>query len=247
MNGCDLSNQSDWFVAESVSDRILRIWEPYVHPFFRANLFHVVGRDADLVIDFGMGLKSLRRFLHIKAGKPVIAVASHAHVDHVGSFHEFEHRLGHATEAEAFATMTDASTLADLFRNQPEAVCPRPHPSWAPQKYVIAPAPLTEVLTEDARIETGDASYRTLHLPGHSPGSIGLLDEQNGVLFSGDAIYDGSLVDDLPGCDKVEYRKTMERLLTLEVDVAYGGHGSPMSRQRMRSIAEGYLESAVPE
>ena len=33
--------------------------------------------------------------------------------------------------------------------------------------------------------------------------------------FSGDAIYDGTLVDDLPGCDRDEYRRTMERLREL--------------------------------
>lgn len=247
MNRCDVGNLPDWFAAERVSDKILRIWEPYVHPFFRANLFHVTGRDADLIIDFGMGLQSLRRFLRLRSGKPVLAVATHAHVDHVGSFHEFEHRLGHAAEEDGFATMADEHTLAGFFRAQPEPVSRPPYPAWSPEGYVIAPSPLTDALIENRRIETGDASYRTLHLPGHSPGSIGLLDEQNGVLFSGDAIYDGLLVDDLPGCDKAQYRKTMERLLTLEVDVAYGGHGNPMSRERMRSIAEGYLKSALLE
>jgi glyoxylase-like metal-dependent hydrolase (beta-lactamase superfamily II) len=218
-----------------------------VHPFFRANLFHVTGRDADLIIDFGMGLRSLRRFLRLESGKPVLAVATHAHVDHVGSFHEFQHRLGHAAEEDGFATMADEYTLAGLFRDQSEPVTHAPFPAWSPGGYVIPSAPLTDLLIENSRIETGDTSYRTLHLPGHSPGSIGLLDEQNGVLFSGDAIYDGLLVDDLPGCDKIEYRKTMERLVTLEVGVVYGGHGNPMSRERMRSIGNGYLTSALAE
>ena len=30
---------------------------------------------------------------------------------------------------------------------------------------------------------------RVLHLPGHSPGSLGLLDQENGVLATGDTLY----------------------------------------------------------
>ena len=39
-------------------------------------------------------------------------------------------------------------------------------------------------------IDLGDRRFRVVHLPGHSPDSIGLLDEHDGLFFSGDAIYD---------------------------------------------------------
>jgi glyoxylase-like metal-dependent hydrolase (beta-lactamase superfamily II) len=240
-----VNKQSEWFETAEVSPGVTRIREPDVHRFFRANLYHVVGRDADIVIDFGTGLRSLRGFLGGDGSKPVIAVATHVHIDHVGSFHEFERRLGHSAEADAFATMTDASTLADLFRKHPEAVAHASHVDWEPEGYTIPPAPLTEVLSEGDRIDLGDMCYRVLHLPGHSPGSIGLLEERSGILFSGDAIYDGALVDDLPGCDRGEYRRTMERLRELNVSIAFGGHGDPMSQERMHDIAANYLNSSI--
>ena len=40
-----------------------------------------------------------------------------------------------------------------------------------------------------------------LHLPGHSPGSLGLWEPRSGLLLSGDAVYDGPLLDQLPGRD----------------------------------------------
>lgn len=231
-----------WFESEPITEDTDRIWEPYVHPFFRANLYHVRGRDADLIVDFGMGLRPLQPFLNLLEGKPVIAVATHVHVDHIGSFHEFDSRLGHSTEAEAFSQMADKDTLAHLFRGQGDGILRLPEPLWTREAYRIAPAPLTEILVEDAVVDLGDRRYRVLHLPGHSPGSIGLLDETQGVFFSGDAIYDGGLVDDLPGCDRQQYRKTMERLRDIDISVAYGGHGMPMSRERMWSIAHTYIE-----
>ena len=56
-------SDTNWFSTHAISDRLTRICEPHVHPFFRANMFHVVGRDVDLVIDFGMGLADLRSVL----------------------------------------------------------------------------------------------------------------------------------------------------------------------------------------
>ncbi|RVH44219.1 MBL fold metallo-hydrolase [Sinorhizobium meliloti] len=236
-------NNSDWFSKEAISDQLTRICEPYAHTFFRANMFHVVGRDADLVIDFGLGLGSLKSELNIPAGKPVLAVATHIHVDHVGSFHEFEIRMGHEAEAHAFAHMPDADTLAHYFRIQPEALSLVPPTGMKPEAYQIPPAPLIRTLAENDVIDIGDACYTVLHLPGHSQGSIGLLDQKTGTLFSGDAIYEGRLVDDLPGCDIEAYKATMERLLQLDVNVVYGGHGLQFGRARMHEIASAYLFS----
>ena len=236
-------NKSAWFLKEAISDRLTRISEPHVHSFFRANMFHVVGRDADLVIDFGMGLGSLRRELHIPAGKPVIAVATHVHIDHIGSFHEFEARFGHEAEADAFTHMRDGDTLADYFRTQEDAVTQIPPTDMTPETYRISPAPLTTILVENDVIDIGDACYTVLHLPGHSPGSIGLLDQRSGTFFSGDSIYQGGLVDDLPGCNIEAYKMTMERLQRLEVSVVHGGHGLQFNKVRMQEIATNYLAS----
>ena len=80
-----------------------------------------------------------------------------------------------------------------------------------------------------------------LHLPGHSPGCIGLLDRQSGIFFSGDAIYRGTLVDDLPHSDKAVYRETMARIAALDVKIAHGGHNEALSADEMRAIALTYL------
>lgn len=74
-------------------------------------------------------------------------------------------------------------------------------------------------------------------------GSIGLLDLRTGEFFSGDAIYEGGLVDDLPECDIEAYEITMKRLSELDVDVVHGGHGAMFGRDRLREIALSYLVS----
>ncbi len=234
------SVEKAWFAQERLSEAVSRVWEPFVHAFFRANMFHVRGRDADLVIDFGMGIHSLRSFLAIDPGKPVVAVATHVHVDHVGSFHEFDDRLGHVSEAGGFAGMKDEETLAGYFRTQEAGVSENPGAGWQQEDYALVCAPLSRAVGEGDRIDIGNRSFTVLHLPGHSPGSIGLLDERDGMFFPGDAIYDGALVDDLPGCDKVAYRRTMGRLLEIDVSIAHGGHGEALAPLKMRDIARRY-------
>ncbi|AGB44413.1 Zn-dependent hydrolase, glyoxylase [Mesorhizobium australicum WSM2073] len=234
---------SDWFSRETVGRDITRIWEPYVHAYFRSNIFHVRGRDIDLVIDAGMGLVPLRPMLNLPGTKPVAAVATHIHVDHVGGLNEFETRAGHREEAAFFADMADEHTLAHLFRAQPEPVRRSPDGAWSPRSFQVRPAPLTQILEEGDKIETGDRSLRVLHFPGHSPGSIGLLDEGHGEFFAGDAVYRGRLIDDLPGSDVQAYRKTMQQLLQIEFSRAYCGHGEPIDQNELRSIARAYLDS----
>ena len=49
-----------WYERRRISDDITLIWEPHVHSFLRCNIWHVRGRDADLLVDTGLGVVSLK-------------------------------------------------------------------------------------------------------------------------------------------------------------------------------------------
>lgn len=231
-----------WFVRREIAPGLFALTEPHLNAVFRANLYFLQGRDCDLVVDAGMGLAPLMPALLITPGKPLLAVATHVHADHVGSLHEFADRAGPRVEADAFVTMDDAATYADWFRDMDEPVSALPHAGWEAKSYAIAPAPLGRLLDEGDTIDLGDRTFRVLHLPGHSPGCIGLHDEADGLLFSGDAIYDDELYDQLPCSDRTAYRHTMTRLSELPVRIVHGGHGPSFGPARMREIALAYLQ-----
>jgi glyoxylase-like metal-dependent hydrolase (beta-lactamase superfamily II) len=234
-----------WFTIADLGGGLLRIYEPHVHRFFRANIFLLRGRDADLLVDFGMGLRPLAPLVTtLTGGAPLIAVATHSHADHIGGFHEFADRRAHSSEAAACATMSESATFAYMFRALDEAVAVQPEPGWQKDDYRIAPAPLSATLEEGEVIDLGDRRFEVLHLPGHSPGSIGLIDREDGLFFPGDAIYRGTLVDDLPHSDRNVYRDTMARIAGLDVAIAHGGHGDALSAQEMREIALAYMAAA---
>lgn len=235
-----------WFSSIPAGDGVTMLTEPHVHDYMRANLWHVRGSDLDLVIDTGMGLAPLMPQLDLKPGKPLLAVATHIHLDHVGSLHEFSDRAGPRQEAALFDTMPEEATYAYMFRELADAVSAAPASGWDIASYRIAPAPLTRVLDEGDIVDLGSRRFRVLHLPGHSPGSIGLFDEQDGTFFSGDAIHGSTLIDDLPDSDREAYRRTMERIRTLPVRIVHGGHGESLDAARMCAIAERYLTGGRP-
>lgn len=233
----------DWYRLSEQGDGILRITEPFVDPYYSANLYLVRGRDRDLLVDTGMGILPLKPVLPLTRNKPVLALATHIHIDHVGALHEFDERAGPASEAALFETMPDVATYADGYRTGERPVLREPYPGWNAADYRLTPTSLTLKLREGDTVDLGDRHFDVLELPGHSP-CVALWDARNRVLFAGDAIYDEQLLDDMACSDVAAYCETMRRLIRdIDPVVVYGGHGEPFDGERMRQIARDYLHS----
>ena len=228
-----------WFEHRAINDGLTLIWEPYV-PFVRCNIWHVRGRDRDMLIDTGMGMASLKDAIGHMLDKPVLAVASHSHFDHIGSHHEFDERIVHAGEADILAAPTRDNTLAAPYVDE-NSITALPHAGYDVAKYAIKAAPATRVVEDGDVIDLGDRVFEVLHLPGHSPGSMGLWEKETGLFFSGDAIYDGQLLDDCYHSDVPDYLETMERLRALPARVVHRGHQPSFGRERMIEVVDDYI------
>ena len=244
-----------WFRRSTLPGGVTWLDEPHVAAFARCNIWHVRGRDRDLLVDTGLGLMSLRQAATDLFERPITAVLTHAHFDHIGGAFEFADRRAHPDEAgelaepRGFAGLT-AADLGDELVLQlrvagyeiPETLLGAlPSPEFSLAGYRVPPAPVTAMLHDGERLDLGDRSFEVLHLPGHSPGSIGLWESQTGILFSGDALYDGPLLYELPGSSVEAYVPTLERLLGLDVSVVHAGHDPSFGRERLRQIATDYL------
>ncbi len=247
---------SRWFERKQVGDGLTLLREPYAHPLLRCNIWHIRGRDRDLLIDTGLGIASLRDEIADLIDKPLVALATHIHYDHVGSFHEFETRLMHTLEAPLMADYKEFCALAtdqmprDFLAALAEMGMPiegdalvdaLPYAGFDPASFRTQSAEATQLVEEGDAVDLGDRRFEILHLPGHSGGSVGLWEETTGTLFSGDAIYDGPLLDELPESDIPIYIETMKRLRELPVRVVHGGHDESFGRDRLIEIADDYI------
>lgn len=246
-----------WFEKERIDERITRLWEPHVARVLQCNMWHVRGRDADLLVDAGMGISSLSQAMAELLDKPLIVVATHSHMDHVGSLHEFDTCLVHPLEAEqmrhpeAFpvlcSTQWPEGMRASIERQGYEVpdmlIDACPHASFDPLAFRTRSAEPTRYVDEGDVIDLGDMALEVMHLPGHSPGSIGLWEQRTGTLFSGDAIYDGPLLDEMPDSNLNDYVRTMQRLRQLPISVVHAGHDPSFGRERLIQLVDQYLTS----
>ncbi len=231
---------SNWYETHAVGDGISLIRETWVSPWMRCNIWHVRGRDRDLLIDSGMGLRPLKAEVAALAERPVALVSSHAHFDHIGGAWEFDTRLGHRCEADIHTQPGLDNTCARAWLGG-ELLKALPHAGYELSTFAIRPAPLTGYLDEGDRLDLGDRSFQVFHLPGHSPGSIALYEENTRTLFSGDVIYDGALIDNAWQSNADAYRASLERLRSLPVEVVHAGHEGSFGRERLLALIDTYL------
>lgn len=241
-----------WYEVRDVGGGVARISEPHVHQILRANVWWLRGTERDLVVDAGLGVVGLRAGVPGMFARDPMAVLTHAHLDHVGAAHEFRERAAHAADAGLLAAGVPASLYGpelarklgtdDVGDPFPDVMIDAlPYEGYDLGAYTVPGVTLTRSLADGERIDCGGRTLTVLHLPGHTPGSVALLEEHTGTLYSGDVVYDGYLVDDLPESDPAAYRRSLEVLAGLDVAVVHPGHGRSFDRARLRHIVTRYL------
>ena len=151
-----------------------------------------------------------------------LIVSTHGHWDHIGD-----------NAAVAAHTGADIAVHA-LDRDR----LTHPQPLWAP--FEIVPSIPAVELAEGGEVRFGDIRLTVLHTPGHTEGSVCLLDRDAGLLFSGDTLFAGGWGRvDLAGGDPAEMAASLARLSELEdATEVFPGHGGATTIGRERAWLE---------
>jgi hydroxyacylglutathione hydrolase len=166
-----------------------------------------------VVIDPGADAPRIAAALSERGVEPSAIWLTHAHFDHLGAVAELR-------ETHAVPILLHPAD-APLYQGTAQQA------AWFGMR-VRPPGVAPVGLDDDERLTLGDHVFTVLHTPGHAPGHVAFYDEAAGVLFSGDALFRGSIGrTDLPLCDPAALDRSLrERLLTLpDATRVLPGHG----------------------
>jgi glyoxylase-like metal-dependent hydrolase (beta-lactamase superfamily II) len=200
---------TEWFVVRQVTRDLWMIAEPgYVVSWL------YVGSERALLVDTGTGIVPIAPLVAQLTDRPVTAINTHYHFDHVGGNAGFAERLAGTLAGPLLARAAPKELLRrylaafpaiiaeararvaadpDAFALTPETEVRDFPAAFDPQAWLPGRVPPTALLREGEEIDLGDRRLRVIDTPGHSPDGICLFDERHGVLFAGDTLMEGAL------------------------------------------------------
>lgn len=236
-----LSDASDdWYQVYEAADGVYSIVEPFQ---LQETISHlIVGEDRALLFDTGIGLLPLMPVVKRITSRPVTVLNSHTHYDHVGSNWEFQKILAiDSSYTRANMAGFDNDRIAGDFL--PEAFCMGIPEGVDLSTFYTKPWKATRYVEDGEVLDLGGRTLRILHVPGHTPDAVALLDAGNRLLFTGDTFYDASLWLFVQETNAKNYAASIARLAALESDVDYllGAHNSArVDSGRLQKVASAF-------
>lgn len=165
------------------------------------------------IIDAGSGFSWIAQAVEGLGIRVTHLLQTHAHIDHVGGLSEAKARWPEAPIVLHRAEMPVYEAAPIMGQMFGMALDPLPEP---------------DRFVEDGEVvEVGSLRFRVIFVPGHSPGSVAFVEEQQGVAFSGDCLFAGSIGrTDLPGGDYATLIRSLGKLCELpDTTRVLSGHG----------------------
>ncbi|MGQ9586448.1 MAG: MBL fold metallo-hydrolase [Anaerolineae bacterium] len=170
-----------------------------------------VSHGPALVIDPGGDAPAILRALEVAGAEVAGILCTHGHWDHVAAAPDLAKKTGapiaiHEDEVSLFVSGGGAAWFG-----LPRSRFPQPD----------------RLLQEGDTATLGSLTFQVWHTPGHSPGSVCLYHEEEGVLFDGDVLFrEGIGRSDLPGGSPTLLKESLRRLLSLpDATRVLSGHG----------------------
>ncbi len=170
-------------------------------------------------------------------------IMTHTHLDHIGCVPEILKAL---PQAELWVHTLEAGPLErgeddmvygmDMFKNLCQVQF-----GLGPEAFKLR---VDRKLEGGETLDIGQTQWETIHIPGHSPGSIGLYSSKEKILIPGDVVYADHAIGrfDLHGASGPELRRSLYRLAELPVEILLPGHNHIVEK-----VPPGYMEETARE
>jgi hydroxyacylglutathione hydrolase len=175
-------------------------------------LLALEGHDNAVVVDPGFFPDRVHALLRAAGKRPVAALATHGHYDHVGAAGEFC-----GDDIPLYIHKADELALTD------------PAAWGAGMPVPVAPVRQVRTFVDAELLEVAGFSLEVLHTPGHTPGSSCFRADE--FLFSGDLVFRGAIGRyDFPNSSWGAMQASLGRFLALPDSLpVHPGHGPSTS------------------
>ena len=216
-----------WFDVYKLAEGTYAIYEP--NQFEEAIFYLVEGEDRAVLIDAGTGVGDITPVVDELTDLPVSVVLTHEHYDHVGQAYRYD-EIAAFNDSAGLAVLAAGRDNASLQRYLTDDYLWKPLPEgFDPEAWTIPSMTPTELFSDGDVIDLGGRELEVIYTPGHSPGSMCLLDRANRMLWTGDLFFPGPLYAFGPDVDLDLYVESIDRIAALvdEYDHVLSGHNDP--------------------
>ncbi len=210
-----------WFTMDQLDVNTCMISE-YRH-WEETHCYLLNGSERSLLIDTGLGISNIYDEVIKLTDKPITAVATHIHWDHIGGHKYFPDFYAHAEELGWLNGKFPLSleTIKEMVVDR----CDLPD-GFDVNDYELFQGRPTKVLADHDVIDIGGRQIEVLHTPGHAPGHLCFWEKDKGYLFTGDLVYKDILFAYYPSTDPEAYLASLEKVSALPVKKVFPAHHS---------------------
>ena len=214
--------QSKFFTAAEPEEGVIQI-----SGLAGEKCYLIEGKDKALLIDGLSGVGQLKAFVRELTELPVIMAATHGHLDHIGAAFEYKEVRIHPKDISLLYSKAHGGdearfNFATLFMKYGLKLRTNPQ-----REDTIPACPIVTLpIIEGDRIDLGGRLIEVAELPGHTAGSVVLVDREKKLAFGGDACNLNTLLN-LPESETVEtYHDSLLRFKKWQgsFDRMYCGH-----------------------